>query len=82
MNTAKIYQDSDGDMCTIYQMIKREPEWAANRIQEGEKAFKLLEQIKKLVDDNYEPPASFLIPLSGEGDAQKYNTRCLQSINQ
>ena len=43
MNTAKIYQDCNGEECTIHQMIRHEPEWAASRIQEGEK------QLEKIV---------------------------------
>ncbi len=42
MNTAKIYHDSDGNECSILQMVRREPDWAANRIQEGEKAIEQL----------------------------------------
>lgn len=42
MNTAKIYHDSDGNECSIVQMVKREPEWSAVRIQEGEKAIEQL----------------------------------------
>ena len=38
MNTAKIYYDADDNECSIHQMVKREPDWAANRIQEGERA--------------------------------------------
>ncbi len=30
---------SDGIKCNILEMVKREPEWAANRLQEGEKHF-------------------------------------------
>jgi hypothetical protein len=44
MNSAKIYFDADGNERTIYQMVKSEPEWAANRIQEGEKAIEQLQQ--------------------------------------
>lgn len=47
MNTAKIYQDSEGNECSIYHMVRREPDWAANRVQEGEKA---LEREAKLRD--------------------------------
>lgn len=47
MNTAKIYQDRSGDDCSIAQMIQREPEWAANRIQEGERAIELLEKLNQ-----------------------------------
>jgi len=45
MNTAKIYHDSEGNDCTIFQAVKREPEWAATRIQVGEKA---LENVARL----------------------------------
>jgi hypothetical protein len=46
MNTAKVYKDSEGNDCNILQMVKREPEWAANRIQVGEDAIEELRQIK------------------------------------
>ena len=49
MNTAKIYYDIDQNPCTIFQIIKREPEWAANRIQEGEKA---IEKLKRITADS------------------------------
>ena len=39
MDTAKIYHDSEGNECSIWQAVRREPDWAANRIQEGEKAI-------------------------------------------
>ena len=39
MDLAKRYKDSDGDNRTILQMVTLEKEWAANRIQEGEKAL-------------------------------------------
>jgi hypothetical protein len=44
MSTAKIYFNVDGNERTIHQMVKQEPEWAANRIQEGEKAIEQLQQ--------------------------------------
>lgn len=50
MDTARIYYDSNGDERTIWQMVKDEPEWAAARIQEGEKAVKQLETIRKGVE--------------------------------
>ena len=46
MNTAKIYRDLEGNERTIYQMVKHEPEWAANRIQAGEDALNSLQQLK------------------------------------
>lgn len=39
MDTGKVYIDITGDKCTIHQMVKREPGWAANRIQDGEVAI-------------------------------------------
>jgi len=42
MNTSKIYKDSEGNECSILQAVRLEPLWAANRIQEGEKAFEAL----------------------------------------
>ena len=48
MDTGKIYNDSNGDDCSIIQMVEREPHWAANRIQEGEKAIEKLAEIEAL----------------------------------
>jgi hypothetical protein len=43
----KIYYDLDGNECNIRQMVKREPEWSANRIQGCEKEIEdLKEQLK------------------------------------
>ena len=42
MNTAKIYHDVEGNERTINQMVKCEPDWAANRIQAGEDAIELM----------------------------------------
>lgn len=36
MDLAKRYKDSNGNQCDILQMVSREPEWAANRLQAGE----------------------------------------------
>ena len=48
MNTSKVYHDSDGNECSIWQMVKREPTWAADRIQAGEDA---IERIAALESD-------------------------------
>ena len=45
MNTSKIYHDSDGNECSIFQIVRREPDWAASRIQEGEKAIERINKI-------------------------------------
>jgi len=49
MNTAKIYHDSDGNECTIFQAVRREPSWAATRIQIGEQAIKENKQLKEKI---------------------------------
>lgn len=46
MDTGKVYIDSDGDECSIWQIVRREPVWAANRIQDGEKAVAKVEQLQ------------------------------------
>ena len=42
MDLEKRYFDIDGNRRSILEMVKLDPEWAANRIQEGEKAEKQL----------------------------------------
>ena len=37
MDLDKKYYDIDGDECNILDLVKCNPEWAVNRIQEGEK---------------------------------------------
>jgi len=46
MDTSKRYMDIHGNECSIWQMVRREPEWAAVRIQEGEKAIEELAKLK------------------------------------
>ena len=50
MDTAKIYHDSKGNERTIGQMIKDEPYWAANRLQEGEGAIERVAQLEADID--------------------------------
>jgi hypothetical protein len=44
MDTGRVYQDTDGNDCSIYQMVEREPEWAASRIQKAEEYERLLKR--------------------------------------
>ncbi len=37
MDLEKVYRDSNGNKCNILEIIEREPEWVANRIQALEK---------------------------------------------
>ena len=46
MDLEKMYFDVNEIRCNILGMVHREPEWAANRIQEGEKAIKELAELK------------------------------------
>ena len=46
MDLKKIYYDSYARKCNILQLVKKEPEWAADRIQEGEKAISELIALK------------------------------------
>ena len=61
MNTAKVYQDTEGNDCSIVQMVRREPHWAANRVQAGEEAIEQLKAIRAawhdLVGNTTEPDA-------------------------
>ena len=62
MNTAKVYSDSDGNDRTIHQMVKHEPNWAANRIQAGENALDVLAKIKAWDIDHYMENGAFALP--------------------
>jgi hypothetical protein len=46
MNLQKRYKTAEGIECNILQLVKTEPGWAANRIQEGEKAVEELTALK------------------------------------
>ena len=39
MDMGKKYFDIDGNECNILQMVHRSPEWAANRVQAGQKGL-------------------------------------------
>ena len=42
MDLERIYHDINNQQCNILEMVKREPEWAANRLQSGENEVKWL----------------------------------------
>lgn len=46
MDLHKVYYDGEGNPRTVLQLVKMEPEWAANRIQEGERAIEQLSALK------------------------------------
>lgn len=45
MDLTKVYYDSEGLSGNILQIVRREPEWAAERIQAGEKAIAELREL-------------------------------------
>ncbi len=62
MNTAKIYRDSEDNECSIYQMVRVEPDWAANRIQAGEKALELIKAIKQWDIEQFVKTGGYTLP--------------------
>ena len=51
MNTAKIYHDSEGNECSIFQVVRREPDWAATRIQVGERAIEREKELLAIIGE-------------------------------
>lgn len=51
MDTGKIYYDSAGNERSIMQMVRSEPYWAANRVQEGEKAIERMAGMEETIRD-------------------------------
>lgn len=47
LNTAKKYWDSEGNECSIFQMVSREPSWAASMVQKGEEAIKRAKELEE-----------------------------------
>jgi len=71
MNTAKIYQDQDGNECSIHQMVKREPEWAASRIQAGEDALAMVAKIKEWDIQRFMETGKYILPLELRDQIQR-----------
>jgi len=47
MSKSKTYHDADGNECTLFKMVRHEPEWACSRITVGEEAADTIEQLTK-----------------------------------
>lgn len=47
MDLDKRYQEANGISYNIMEMVHAEPEWAASRIQEGEKAIEALKECRR-----------------------------------
>lgn len=54
MDLTKVYYDQGGLSGNILQVIKREPEWAANRIQVGERALAMLTEEQRAAAESGE----------------------------
>ena len=46
---SKQYYDVDGNERTLSEMVRLEPEWAANRIRVGEVAIEMLNAVHRMV---------------------------------
>lgn len=51
MDLEKRYFDLEGNRRSILEMVRIEPVWAANRIQEGEKAAKQLAVVMRILKE-------------------------------
>jgi len=49
MNLKKIYKDIEGENCNILEMVILDQVWAANRIQEGEKAIAKVDEMQNKI---------------------------------
>lgn len=47
------YYDSEGNQCTLVQMMKREPEWLLNRFHFMEEKLKEIYECKHEIDKLY-----------------------------
>jgi len=69
----KKYQAPSGFKCTLSQLVKIEPEWACNRIREGEKAISENKNLK----DIDELRAALLVKFQEENKALKEKNKSL-----
>ena len=44
------YKTQDAEPTTLYKLVRSEPDWAASRIREGEKAQQEIESLRSTVD--------------------------------
>lgn len=52
MDMSKKYRDNENKERNILEMLKLEPEWAANRLQLGEIAIDTVKRIRVVLDRN------------------------------
>ena len=73
----KMYESADGFKCTLSQMVKIEPEWAANRIRVWEKLQTENKALKELLDTQVEVCAKFSAQLI---DCEQSRDRLLEAL--
>jgi len=66
MDLTKRYQDEEGNPRNILEMVGQFPEWAANRIQEGEKAASQISALEAKCRDLEQQ----LAPMTAERDSE------------
>jgi hypothetical protein len=71
MNTAKKYKDVEGNEYSIKEMIKREPEWAANIIQFYEDKTEQLESENAAMEVQHTEDVTEIARLKSENAAFK-----------
>ena len=82
MDTSKVYEDSKGNKCSIWQRVRREPDWAANRIQEGEKAIKELATLKDASQPNKSSGQAYSCPYCHSRDRGTFKcNQCGRKLN-
>ena len=52
MDMTNKYLDAKGNKVNISKMLQQQPEWAANRLQLGEKAIDVVKRIRVLLERN------------------------------
>ena len=45
-STGNVYQDGEGNECSLFHLVNHSPEWACSRIREGEKAAAKVEKLE------------------------------------
>ena len=66
-DSSRVYHDSEGNECTIGQMIKNEPYWAANIIQWYEDQQTAAVQTRKEIGERL---SKWSLALNDEGDGE------------
>ena len=72
MDLTKVYYDDVGQPLNILQAVKSCPEWAANRIQVGERALAMLPDAQRRAAEKGESPAT----VRAVAPANKQSTPC------